>query len=445
MTATPVPLLLLEQLYGDEPTMQLLRQDAFIRDWLSVERALARAQAQYGVIPATAADQIDQDHFDKINLDQLWAETRVVGYPILPLVQQLVAALPGDFGNWVHYGATTQDIMDTGLVVRLRHVAARTEALMTHVGDTLAVLVDRHDLTVMAGRTHAQIAAPTTFGAKMAVFLSEWARHRDRFTASVNDLSVVSLHGAAGTSAALGASATQVRDAVAESLELRSEDVPWHVARDRLVSHCLVHAQIAATMVRLAREVIDLSRTEIAEVSEAGGHHRGASSTMPQKANPITCEAVIGLGVAAECNAVGMFRAAEAGHERAAGEWQLEWHLIPQVLLLTNAAIAQSAELLDGLQIDAAQMRRNLDLDHGLVMAEAAMFVLAPAMGRQRAHDAVYEAASQARRLKQPLADILAGTGNGLEGPAVALDPSSAIGMAQQTTRAALQQWQGVR
>jgi 3-carboxy-cis,cis-muconate cycloisomerase len=169
------------------------------------------------------------------------------------------------------------------------------------------------------------------------------------------------------------------------------------VARDGVVEFGQLCTQLAATVTRLAREVIDLSRTEIGELSESAGHHRGASSTMPQKRNPIGCEAVVGLAVTASALAAALPRAAEAGHERAAGEWQVEWHVVPQVACLTAAALLRAAEVVEGLAVHAAAMAANLRADGGLIMAEAYMMALAPALGRQRAHDVVYAATRSVR------------------------------------------------
>jgi 3-carboxy-cis,cis-muconate cycloisomerase len=305
--------------------------------------------------------------------------------------------MPDGVPERVHYGATTQDIMDTALALQLRDALRRLDELALALGDALARLVDSHRETVMAGRTHAQQAVPTTLGAKLAVFLGQLTRHRARIAEGLPRIAVVSLHGAGGTSAAYGPRADEVRDRVALELGLASEPVPWHVARDGVVEFGQLCTQLAATAARLAREVIDLSRTEIGELGESGGHHRGASSTMPQKRNPIGSEAVVGLAVTAEALAGALPRAAEAGHERSAGEWQVEWHVVPQVACLTAAALLRAAEVVEGLAVHPDAMAANLRADGGLIMAEAYMMALAPALGRQRAHDVLYAAARAVR------------------------------------------------
>ncbi len=431
-------------LYGDEPTSDILSEETLIRSWLRVEAALATAQAEAGVIDPEDAEAISAACIPgNIDAARLWQDTRNVGYPILSLVRQIDAALPERHRGRVHYGATTQDIMDSGLALQLGAAAGRLAELLARFGDALAVLAETHVRTVIAGRTHAQQAVPTTFGAKIAVYLGELARHRDRLAAARARVEVVSLFGAGGTSAAYGEKAVAIRARVAELLGLASTDVPWHVARDGLAELGLVGTLMSATCGRFAREVVDLSRTEIAEVAEASGHLRGASSTMPQKANPVESEAVIGMGITAGALASALFRVMEAGHERAAGEWQAEWQVIPQLISLAAGSLVTAASVAEGLRVFPEAMRRNLDADGGLVMAEAYMMRLAPSLGRERAHELVYEAARRCRDSGQALADVLrellpseAAAGIGRE-----LAPESYVGQPEDTVSAALAMW----
>ncbi|HEY6760559.1 MAG TPA: lyase family protein [Baekduia sp.] len=398
-SADPHPFSLLERLNADAPMLEIFGEDRCVADWLAFERALASAQAALGILSDAEAGAVLAAAAADAPIDRaaLWEQAGNVGYPILGLVQAVVAEIPDGVQERVHYGATTQDVMDTALALALRDALGRLDALALALGDGLAELVDAHRATVMAGRTHAQQAVPTTLGAKLAVFLDQLTRHRARLAEALPRIAVVSLHGAGGTSAALGPRADEVRDRVALELGLASAPVPWHVARDGVVEFGQLCTQLAATVTRFAREVIDLSRTEIGELSESAGHHRGASSTMPQKRNPIGCEAVVGLAVTATALAAALPRAAEAGHERAAGEWQVEWHVVPQVACLTAAALLRAAEVVDGLAVHPDAMAANLRADGGLIMAEAYMMALAPALGRQRAHDVLYAAARAVR------------------------------------------------
>ncbi|HTE62449.1 MAG TPA: lyase family protein [Solirubrobacteraceae bacterium] len=395
---SPQPFSLLLSLFGDPEMNAILSLDETVRGWLRAEAALAEAQCAADLLSADATAAIVRAAVpESIDMDALLASARNVGYPILPLVRMIDAAAGSAGQGRVHLGATTQDIMDTGLALQLQRAAARLQQLTQALGDALALLVERERDTVMAARTHAQQAVPTTFGAKIAVFLGEVTRHRERLTSAAERVAFVSLHGAGGTSAALGERAAEVRASMAQRLGLRASAVPWHVARDGIAELGQVSAQLAATTARLGREVVALSRTEIGELAEREGHHRGASSTMPQKTNPIGSEAAIGMAIAAGATSAALLRAMEAGHERAAGEWQVEWHVLPQVLALSAGALATAGEVARELQVRRDAMRSNAGDGRGLIMAEAYMMRLAPTLGRERAHDLVYEAAQQAR------------------------------------------------
>ena len=434
---------LLIGLYGDDRMAEILSEQELIASWVGVEAALATAQAEAGVIaPDTAAAIVRGATAAAVDAARLWRETRNVGYPILPLIRQLDEALPDEHRGRVHYGATTQDIMDSGLAVQFGAVGARLTELADGFGDALAALAATHADVVIAGRTHALQAVPTTFGAKMAGYLGELARDRDRLVRARESLSTVSLFGAGGTSAAYGDQAVKIRRRVAELLSLRSTDIPWHVSRDRVAEFGAVCALLAATCARFAREVVDLSRTEIAELSEASGHLRGASSTMPQKANPIESEAVIGMATTAGALSSALYRIMEAGHERAAGEWQAEWQVLPQLAALAAGALATARAVAEGLQVFPEVMRRNLAADSGLVMAEAYMIGLAPRLGREHAHDLVYEAARRCRETGESLGTVLGGMlPDQAAGALAELRPEEYVGNPHTAIDAALSQW----
>ena len=406
----PAPFNILTTLYEDAPMATIWCEEASISAWLEVEGALAEAQAEFGLIPDAEAAMIKAacrvEHIDRA---RLWREARNVGYPILPLVRQISQRLPAGSNGRVHFGATTQDIMDTGIALQLRATCERLEQLLVSFGDALQQLVLVHGEQVMAGRTHGQHAVPTTLGAKMAVFLDEITHQLRGLRGAGRDLSCVSLYGAAGTSAALGDRAPEVRAALARRLGLANCEVPWHVSRGRIAHFGSTLATIAAVCARFAREVIDLSRTEIAELREQSGHHRGASSTMPQKANPISSESVVGFAITATSSATSLFRAVEAGHERSAGEWQIEWVALPTISVMTASAVALCVDIAVNLQVDPEAMEANLGADGGLIMSEAVMMRLAGVLGREKAHDVVYAAATRARRSRLSLLECLSG------------------------------------
>lgn len=439
------PFRLLDRLYADEGMTAIFSEERTIGTWLQTEAALANAQAAAGVLSREDAEAIAAVAvMDTIDASRLWTESRNVGYPILPLVRMLAAALPAGPNGRVHYGATTQDIMDTGLALQLSSALLRLDELTLSLGDRLARHLEEHRGTVMAARTHAQQAVPTTFGAKLAVFLTEFARHRERLREAHPRLAVLSLFGAGGTSAALGPAVAEVRTHMARELRLSPAQVPWHVARDGVAEFGHLCALLAATCCRLGREVIDLARTEIDELHESSGHHRGASSTMPQKANPILSEAIVGMAASAGALASSNYRLMEAGHERAAGEWQIEWHAVPTLAGLAGGCLSVANELVDGWQVRPDAMRENLSVDGGLVMAEAQMMRLAPALGRERAHDLVYAAAGTARRTGQRLADLLEGA-DGADGAANPVLADAYLGDVDGICAAALDIWQSDR
>jgi 3-carboxy-cis,cis-muconate cycloisomerase len=399
---------LLTRIGGDAVMERVFSEEATVSSWLRVEAALGRALARAGVIEDGVGDRIAEAcALESIDLSRLWKESAVVGYPILPLVRMICERLPESDAAYVHYGATTQDIMDSGSVLQVLEAMRHLDDLVQVVGDQLARLVDEHRDSAMAARTHAMQAVPTTFGAKLAVFLDTLARQRGRLRDAAESARVVSLFGAGGTSAALGEQAIAVRRALADELDLVDCGVPWHVARDRLVAAGHVAAELAATCTRLGREVIDLSRLEIGEVAEADGMYRGASSTMPQKANPISSEMAVGFGVWAVTAAAGLYRAMEASHERAAGEWHVEWVAIPTTFTATAGALVSAREAVAGLRVFPERMLANLETDGGRLMAEAYMMTLAPHLGRGPAHDLVYAAVRHSREHEVPLRDAL--------------------------------------
>jgi len=444
------PFSLLMAVHRDPVMASIFSERSTVDSWLRVEAELARAQAACGVIGEPEAVQIAAAA-DRLRVDPaaLWRATGTVGYPILPLVNALCAALSEEAAGKVHYGATTQDVMDTGLALQIAAACDRLDELAVVWGDGLVDLTLAHRGLTMAARTHGQQAVPTTLGAKFAVYLAEVTRQRARIGRARSAAGFVSLFGAGGTSAALGPRADQVRVRLAAALGLRVTTVPWHVARDGLAEYGLVCASFAASCVRFAREIVDLSRTEIRELGEAVGYQRGASSTMPQKANPIISEAVIGLGATAGALASALFRAMEAGHERAAGEWQIEWHVLPELSLLASSALRLTGHVARELVVNDEAMAANLTADGGLLMSEAIMMRLAPALGRDVAHDLVYRAAQSSRTSSRPLAEVLteqlSAAHPGVTWDGNGLNPGDYVGEAEQICDAAVREWKESR
>lgn len=431
------PFLMLSALYTDDVMVALWSEHATVESWLKVEASLALAQAKHGVITAETAKALRAALvMQRIDLQRLWSDTRNVGYPILPLIRQVSDGLPDEVAGRLHFGATTQDIMDTGLALQLKQSLTRLRQLVTDIGDSLLRMARVHSSTVMAARTHNQQAVPTTLGAKWAVYVDELGRQLERLDQLEPRVCRISLFGAGGTSAALGPTSVAVREEMARDLGLVDAAIPWHASRDGLAEYVAVVASLAHSVARLAREIANLSRTEIGEILEPGGHHRGASSTMPQKANPIGSEAVIGLTNLVRGLLTPAFAAMVLEHERAAGEWQIEWDALPRASCLTAAALALMAGLLPDLRVNPEMMTANMSRDGGLVMAEAYMIRLAGPLGRGHAHDVVYESASRSRETGKSMQAILkdlvppaAWAESTLEGP---IDPQSYLGEARR-------------
>ncbi len=437
------PFSLLLKLFGDTEMTEVFSEDRQIRLWMDVEVALARAQAAEGILDEAAA--LDISHAAGAafaHRDAIWKTASNVGYPILAVVRLLDAHTSGAGTGHVHLGATTQDIMDTALAIQLRDAADLLVSRLEVFGDALAELVEEQRDTVMAGRTHAQQAVPITLGMKLAVLLDQVRRAIVRIRSERDRAAPLSLFGAAGTSAAFGPKAPALRGRVAAELGLEHDEIPWHVARDGIFAQGSNAVAAAETATRFAREIIDLSRTEIGEVREAAGDHRGASSTMPQKANPILSEAIVGFGAAAVAQLSALGRGMEAGHERSAGEWQVEWHVLPQIFALASGAVLRAAELARGLVVDERSIRRNLFADHGLLMAEAYMIALSGAIGRERAHDLVYAACEQVKAEGRSLVEVLLERVEPEHRPLVSrIEPEDYVGEAAAICDEALARW----
>ncbi len=375
------------------PAMRAIFADAaLVARYVEVEVALAAAEARAGVIPREAADAIKRSADPAaIDLAKLKAETDVVGYPIVGVVHQL-AKQCGDAGRYVHWGATTQDIMDTATVLQMKEALALIEADLAAIDAALVTLARKHRTTVMAGRTHLQHALPVTFGYKAAVWLSMIARHRQRLAEIKPRMLVGQFAGAAGTLASLGDKGLAVHDGLMDELGLARPSMPWHVARDSFAETVSFLGLVTGSLAKIATDVMLLMQTEVAEAFEPFIKGRGSSSTMPQKRNPISCEMILAAGKIVRQQAGLMLDAMAADHERATGPWQLEWVAIPEAFLATSGALRQARFMLEGLVVDAGRMRRNLDLTGGLIVAEAVMMALAQHTGRQVAHDVVYGA-----------------------------------------------------
>jgi len=378
--------------------------------YVEIERALAIVQGRLGVIPKEAADEIARNcDIAKIDLDQLRAQTERIGYPVLGVVSQLNALCRDGLGEYCHWGATTQDITDTATVMLIREGLALVKADLEAISDALAVLAQRYRDTPIVGRSNLQQAIPVTFGYKMATILAAVERHRERLAQLEPRVLVGEFGGACGTLASLGHGAMETQAALMAELGLRQPVIAWHTVRDCIAEVGCFLALVGGTLGKIAMDVRLMMQTEVAEAFEPFAHGRGSSSTMPQKRNPISsCYVHAAVSVVRQ-HAAALMDAMIADHERSTGPWEIEWIALPDAFCLTAGALRQTRSVLEGLEVDAARMRANIDLTNGLVMSEAVMMGLGPHIGREHAHDLVYDLCREALRSNRPLLDLLAG------------------------------------
>jgi adenylosuccinate lyase len=424
------------QIYGHlwtTPTLHALFDDAGrTQGWLDVLLALAEAQAEVGLLPAEAAAAIrEHARLDRLDLAAVAAQTRATGHSTLGLIRELRALLPESAREWVYYGATVQDITDTW--------TARTMlAVLNQLGRDLArcraaalVLARTHRDTVMCGRTHGQPGLPITFGFKAAVWADELGRHTERLEQARPRLGVVQLGGALGTMEFWGPAAPDLLAAFARRVGLSAPDVPWLTARDRVAEFAVLLALITGTLAKIGNEIFELSRPEIGEVSEPFTEGTVGSITMPHKRNPEIAEHLDTLARRVRLDAASCLEGQIALHERDGRSWKAEWLAVPEASQLAGAALSFAARLLEGLNVDAARMRANLEARRGFLLSEPMMRALSDRIGKHAAHEAMYATAMAALGEGVDLADAVAA--RGLLTPdqiAAATDPHAALGAA---------------
>jgi 3-carboxy-cis,cis-muconate cycloisomerase len=407
-----VTLVLSSAIFGpafcDPAVTELLGDEAYFRALLEVEAALARSQARLGIIPEQAASAIAAAAA-ALELDAAALAAGVLqdGIPIIALVSQLRAAAGAGPGQFVHFGATSQDIMDSATVLGIRRVLDHLRKRLVELMSCLAELARAHRATLVAARTHGQQALPTSFGLKVAAWASPLPRHLQRLRELTPRLCVVQLGGAAGTLAALGPQALELVEGLAVELGLGAPDLPWHAQRDTLAELGGWLSLVTGTLGKLAQDVILLGQSEVGEVSEAPPGQRGGSSSMPQKNNPMRSEQILAAARAVATQEAGLLHALVQENERATHGWQVEWLCLPPMLALTAGALKNAAALASDLQVYPERMRHNLTAQHGLVLAEAAVGALSAELPRPEAQALVKTAAARARHEERQLIDVL--------------------------------------
>lgn len=380
----------------------------FLERMVEVEVALAKVQTRMGVIPVEAGEAIvSRATANGLDMEQLRAGTERDGVPTIELVTQLRQQVGGDAATYVHWGATTQDIIDTALVLQIRSALGFIETRLQHIIQNLARLADQHRHTLMAGRTHSQQALPIPFGLKVANWLAPLLRHRQRLAEMKPRLLVIQFGGAAGTLASLGQRGIEVQNTLAAELNLGVPLLAWHTQRDNLVELADWLSLVSSSLAKMAQDIILMAQTEVGEIQESDDRSRGGSSTMPQKSNPIISEFIL---AAARTNAAllsAMHQAVVQEHERGTHGWQVEWLTLPQIFTLTASALEKAVFLSEHLVVHEARMFKNVKASNGLMLAEAVSLALSPIIGRAEAKQLIQQAVQAALEQNRHLVDVV--------------------------------------
>jgi 3-carboxy-cis,cis-muconate cycloisomerase len=407
MTFSALDSTLTGPLFATDAMRSVFSDRARLRAMLRMEAALARAQAGLGLVPDTLAPAIEAISPDDLDLEALGYGTALAGVPAIPFVKAVQARLPPALEPSLHKGATTQDVVDTALVLQMWEAFDLIEAELIAVIEGLSRLAAEHRDTPCAGRTYGQHAAPITFGFKVAVWLTgvgetaaqlPWLRQR---------VLVASLGGPVGTLAGLSGNGALVVDAFAQELGLGTTPLAWHALRARMVETGSWLSTLIGSLAKMAADIAHLTSTEVGEVAEPHVPGRGGSSAMPHKRNPVSSTVILAAQAAAKGHLVTLFDAMAAAHERSAGLWHGEWHALPALFGLASGALHEARSLAEGLAVDPDRMRANLDVTRGLLFADAAAARLAPQIGREEAHRLVERAAGEVRRTGEGLQAVL--------------------------------------
>lgn len=438
--------------YFTQPAMRAIFCDqGRVQGMLDFEAALARAQVRVGLIPATVVGPIESacsaKHFDFAMLAQAIVSAGNSAIPLVKALGKRVASESVEAERYVHLGATSQDVMDTGLVLQLRAAIELLEHDLRRLGDALAQQAERYADTPMAGRTWLQHATPVTLGMKLAGVLGAITRHRQRLLELKPRLLCLQFGGASGSLAALGDQAWPVSEALADELKLNLPDQPWHTQRDRLVEFASLLGMLAGSLGKLGRDLSLLMQTEAGELFEPAAPGKGGSSTMPHKRNPVSAAVLIGAATRAPGLVSTMLSAMPQEHERSLGLWHAEWECLPELCCLVSGALQQALLVVPGLEVQASRMRENLDLTQGLVLAEAVSIALAQRIGRDAAHHLLEQCCRDAVAQGTHLRAVLGANAEVTEQLSAAeldrlLDPAFYLGQARRWVERALAEHQ---
>ena len=444
MASHPIDFLLIGNNFSTPEMRDVWSEKNRLAQHVAVEVALAQAQGELGVIPQAAAQTITEranaEALDPADIARQAATMKHSFMPTLAALQELC----GDAGEYLHYGATTQDIVDTGTVLQLKSALAILRRDSVEVARALRTLADRHQHTLITGRTHGMQAQPTTFGFKVAVWLDEFLRHLTRLQEITPRVLTGNISGAVCTYAALGEVGPAVERLALTRLGLETPTIGWQAARDRFSEFASVAVLISGSLGKIGNELYNLMRSEIGEIEEPFSAGKIGSTTMPHKRNPALLEGLASLTPPVRRSAALIFESMHVEHERDAMSWRAEWIALPEVCLYLSAQLQTAITVLKGLQVNEAKMLSNLQLQNGLLLSEKIMFEAGKTLGKQTAHHLVYDCAMRAQENHRPFAEVLA------EDPQIAraipldalnawLDPAHYIGCAPQKVQAVLE------
>lgn len=398
----------LQHLWGTDELRRIFGEENRIQKWLDFEAALAEAQAELGIIPEAAAREIKQQaSVEHIDIAAMSAEIRRIKHSLVPALKQLQARCSKENGEWVHYGATTQDVVDTGVALQLKEFHAVALRDLKAVGQELARLAVAHRDVPMAGRTHGVQALPITFGHKCAVWLDEIGRHHERLQQAAPRVLVGMLAGAVGSQASLGLQAEALERRMLDKLGLGTPAISWAPARDRFTEYTSLLAMVGATLSKIGNELFNMQRNEFGEVEEGFSDGKLGSSTMPHKRNPTSAENLAGLSRPLRYNAAMMVEGMVQESERDGIAWKMEWKALPECCMVAGAMLFQARNLLAGLKVNADVMAANLDRMRGYLLSERVMLELSERVGKQTAHEWIYEASMNGITGKLSFADAM--------------------------------------
>jgi 3-carboxy-cis,cis-muconate cycloisomerase len=440
-TEVCVPARLIEGLATTGPLAELFSDRSILQAMLDFEAALARVEARLKIVPRSAADAITAaakaEGFDPATLADATLRAGTPGIPLVKALTERVRGIHPAAAGFVHWGATSQDVADTAIVLLLKRAQPILNSDITRLEKALRRLTTEHRGSVILGRTLLQPAPPTTFGLKAAGWLGAISRSHKRLNEAFAETLIVQFGGASGTLAALGEQGIAVGRALADELGLGYSDAPWHTHRDRLAELLCTCGVLTGSLGKMARDISLLMQREVGEASEPGGQGRGGSSTMPHKRNPIGCSLTLAAAVRVPGLVATFLSSMVQEHERAVGGWQAEWPTVAGIIQAAGLAAASMAEVAEGLTVDPGRMRANIEATHGVIFAERAMMLLGEKLGRDIAHKLLEEATRQSITEGRRLVDVLAGMPELVQSldSAILLDldvPEQYLGMAEE-------------